>query len=290
MSCCQAANSFGNCVFAPMYTSRVLPAPFVPPPEPPESPPPPPQAARPTVTVVAASTARAERTVVDRICFSLGLVRRGCGPPHVLRLSPRVASATRRRPAVAGCCHRSRCNRWQPLVRAARASQPRAMATLTVHPDRLLPPAPEPRTVARRLYAAVRDLPIVSPHGHVDPRILVDDEAFADPASLFIQPDHYVTRLLHAGGVALDRLGVGEGPLPEDRAREAWRLLCENWHLLRGTPVRYWFDSELSDIFGVPERRGAETADSLYDQIAEQLASPDHRPRPPLFRFRPLVM
>src|SRR3954451_9696419 len=47
MSCCQAANSLGNCVFAPMYTSSVLPAPLVPPPpEPPESPPPPPQAAK----------------------------------------------------------------------------------------------------------------------------------------------------------------------------------------------------------------------------------------------------
>src|SRR4051812_34070974 len=164
------------------------------------------------------------------------------------------------------------------------------MAALMVHPDRLLPSEPAVRDVARRLYAAVRDLPIVSPHGHVDPRILVDDEAFADPASLFIQPDHYVTRLLHAGGVALDRLGVGEGPLPEDRAREAWRLLCENWHLLRGTPVRYWFDSELSDIFGVRERPSADNADALYDQIAEQLAEPGHRPRALLRRFGIEVM
>src|SRR3954454_8466307 len=103
-------------------------------------------------------------------------------------------------------------------------------------------------------------LPIVPPHGHVDPRILVDDEPFTDPASLFIQPDHYVTRLLHAGGVSLDRLGVAEGPLPEERAREVWRLLCENWHLLRGTPVRYWFDSELGEIFGVRERPDAGNA------------------------------
>jgi glucuronate isomerase len=164
------------------------------------------------------------------------------------------------------------------------------MATLTVHPDRLLPAEPEVRTIARRLYEAVRDLPIVSPHGHVDPRILVDDVPFADPASLFIQPDHYVTRLLHAGGVSLDRLGVKEGPLPEDRAREVWRLLCANWALLRGTPVRYWFDSELAEIFGVRERPSADNADALYDQIAEQLAAPDHRPRALLRRFGIAVM
>jgi hypothetical protein len=81
---------------------------------------------------------------------------------------------------------------------------------------------------------------------------------------LFIQPHHYVTRLLHAGGVSLDRLGVGEGPLPEDRARAAWRLLCDNWHLLRGTPVRYWFDTELYS-FGVRERPDEDNADATYD-------------------------
>jgi len=161
-----------------------------------------------------------------------------------------------------------------------------AMATLTVHPDRLLPTEPGVRDLARRLYAAVRELPIISPHGHVNPRILLDDTPFADPTSLFIQPDHYVTRLLHAGGVPLDRLGVAEGPLPEARARAAWRLLCQNWHLLRGTPVRYWFDTELAEIFGVRQRPSAENADTLYDQIAGQLAGPEHRPRALLRRFR----
>jgi len=159
------------------------------------------------------------------------------------------------------------------------------MASLTVHPDRLLPADPGVRDIARRLYDTVRDLPIISPHGHVDPGMLLEDRPFADPASLFIQPDHYVTRLLHAGGVSLDRLGVGEGPMGEARARAAWRELCAHWRLLRGTPVRYWFDSELAGIFGVTERPDAGNADRLYDHIAEQLARPDHRPRALLRRF-----
>ena len=156
---------------------------------------------------------------------------------------------------------------------------------LAPHPDRLLPPDPVLRPIARRLYAAVRDLPIVSPHGHVDPRVLLDDQPFADPASLLIQPDHYVTRLLHAGGVSLESLGVGEGPMPEERARAAWRLLCANWPLLRGTPVRFWFESELADIFGVTQRPGEANADALYDQIAGALRDPGHRPRALLQRF-----
>jgi glucuronate isomerase len=153
------------------------------------------------------------------------------------------------------------------------------------HPDRLLPADPAVREIARRLYAAVRDLPIISPHGHVDPRMLLDDTPFADPTSLFIQPDHYVTRLLHAGGADLSHLGVGEGPMPLERARAAWRLLCEHWDLLRGTPVRYWFDTELADIFDITVRPSAANADELYDQIADQLAKPSHRPRALLERF-----
>jgi glucuronate isomerase len=159
------------------------------------------------------------------------------------------------------------------------------MADLRLHPDRLLPAEPQVREIARRLYTAVRDLPIVSPHGHVDPRLLLDDTPFTDPTSLFVQPDHYVTRLLHAGGITLDRLGVGAGPLPEEQARAAWRLLCANWHLFRGTPVRFWFDAELAEIFEITERPSAANADFLYDVISAKLTQPGHRPRALLQRF-----
>jgi glucuronate isomerase len=158
-------------------------------------------------------------------------------------------------------------------------------APLTLHPGRLLPPDPTIRTIALRLYEAVRDRAIISPHGHVDPRLLLEDQPFTDPTSLLLQPDHYVTRLLHASGVSLDDLGVGQGPLPEDRARKAWQLLCANWRVFRGTPVRYWFDSELGDIFGITERPSAQNADALYDQISARLGEEAFRPCALLARF-----
>jgi glucuronate isomerase len=161
-----------------------------------------------------------------------------------------------------------------------------APAALELHPDRLLPADPTARAVARRLYQAVRDLPIVSPHGHIDPVILRDDVPFTDPAQLFVTPDHYVTRLLHASGVPLPALGVGQGPLSEAAAREAWRLLCTHWSVFRGTPVRYWLESELSEIFGVAVRPSAATADTIYDHLAERLALPEFRPRALYDRFR----
>jgi glucuronate isomerase len=162
--------------------------------------------------------------------------------------------------------------------------------SLVLHPDRLLPADPAEREIARRIYEAVRELAVISPHGHVDPRLLLDDEPFPDPATLFVTPDHYVTRLLHADGVSLEELGVGQGPLSEERGRRAWRLMCERWHLFRGTPVRYWLESELAEIFDVRVRPSAATADVIYDQVAERLPRDDYRPRALYGRFRITVL
>ena len=166
-------------------------------------------------------------------------------------------------------------------------SQP---APLVPHHDRLLPADPAVRAIARRLYSAVRELPITSPHGHVDPTILLDDVPFRDPAELFVTPDHYVTRLLHASGVGLDTLGVGQGPLPEPAAREAWRQLCSHWDAFRATPVRYWLESELAEIFDVVVRPSAATADAIYDQVAERLTKDAYRPRALYDRFNICVL
>jgi glucuronate isomerase len=156
---------------------------------------------------------------------------------------------------------------------------------LRLHPDRLLPADPGLREVARRLYQEVRGLPILSPHGHVPARLLSEDAPFPDPAHLLVTPDHYVTRLLHASGIPLSDLGVARGRLSEPEARAVWRLLCENWSVFRGTPVRYWLEAELAEIFGVTESPAAKNADSLYDQVADCLGRAEFRPRALFRRF-----
>src|SRR3954452_7321113 len=159
-------------------------------------------------------------------------------------------------------------------------------ASLALHADRLLPVDPGTRAIARRLYEAVRDLPVISPHGHVPARMLLADEPFPDPATLFVTPDHYVTRLLHAAGVGLGALGVGEGPLSEERSREVWRLLCAHWDVYRGTQVRFWLEAELGEIFEVTLRPSADTADAIYDHLVERLNQDEYRPRALYERFR----
>ncbi|MGB7963773.1 MAG: glucuronate isomerase [Propionicimonas sp.] len=159
------------------------------------------------------------------------------------------------------------------------------MARLDLHPDRMLPADPTLRPIAREIYQGVRELPIISPHGHVPPQWLADDVPFGDPTSLLITPDHYINRMLHANGVELADLGVGETEFSPERSREAFRLLCSHWKAYRGTPVKFWFESELADIFGIDVTPSAETADEIYDSIAAQLATPAFRPRALYERF-----
>jgi glucuronate isomerase len=157
---------------------------------------------------------------------------------------------------------------------------------LALHPDRLFPADPTTRSIARHLYAEVATLPLISPHGHTDPRWFADDLPFADPVSLLISSDHYLTRMLYSQGVPLEALGV----TPNDGApvagpRQAWRTFAAHSHLFKGTPSGLWLDQVLSEVFGVVHRLEVATADESFDRIAEALAQPDFFPRRLLERF-----
>jgi len=156
-----------------------------------------------------------------------------------------------------------------------------------LHRDRLFPSDPAQRAIAQRLYDDVRALPIVSPHGHTDPAWFAKNEPFADPASLLIAPDHYIYRMLYSQGVPLEQMGVArkDGAPVERDGRLIWRRFAEHWHLFRGTPSRMWMNHALSEVFGVTERLSVESADRIYDHLAERLASPDCRPRALFERF-----
>lgn len=145
-------------------------------------------------------------------------------------------------------------------------------------PARLLPSDPALRAIAEELYSSVAGLPIISPHGHVDPSLLVENKPFANPAELFIFFDHYVTRLLHTQGFGLENFGKGAAGASAD-PREAWRILCSNWHMLLGTSSGYWLTHEFATLFGINEAPSAENADRLYDLIATELLEPRMLPR-----------
>ena len=154
---------------------------------------------------------------------------------------------------------------------------------MLIHTDRLFPSDPGERAIARALYAEVRGLPIVSPHGHTQASWFARNEPFPDPAKLFVQPDHYVYRMLYSQGVSLDELEIGQPELKDPR--RVWRIFASHYHLFRGTPTRLWLDYAFQELFGLEERLSAGTADFYYDTIAERLKTPEFLPRALYERF-----
>jgi glucuronate isomerase len=148
--------------------------------------------------------------------------------------------------------------------------------------NRLFPAEVEARAVAVKLYETVRDLPILSPHGHTDPSWFAKNEAFPNPAALLIQPDHYIFRMLYSQGVSLESLGIlqADGKTPaETDPREVWRIFAKHYYLFRGTPTRLWLDYTLQNQFGMTERLSSENADAYYEVIAKKLTTPEFLPR-----------
>ena len=145
-----------------------------------------------------------------------------------------------------------------------------------LHEDRLLPADPGVRRVARGLFAHVRSLPIVSPHGHVDAGVFAADAPIGDPATELISRDHYLLRMLYSQGVPLESLGVRPrdgGPYELD-GRQIWRRFAEHYPLFRGTPSKLWLDFTLAEVFRVPVALTAETADEVYDALTAALEQP----------------
>jgi hypothetical protein len=151
------------------------------------------------------------------------------------------------------------------------------MTPLTLHPDRLFSSDPAQRDLARGLYATVKDLPIVSPHGHTDPQWYADDEPFSNASALFITPDHYVFRMLYSQGVALEDLAIPRkdgGPVQTD-ARKIWRTFAAHYHLFRGTPTRVWLDHAFTRLSasGSVCRQNPPTGSSIRSTAASRSRS-----------------
>lgn len=156
-----------------------------------------------------------------------------------------------------------------------------------LHEDRFFDPDPAVRSIARDLYAGVRDLPIVSPHGHTDPRWFAENTPFSDPTALIVIPDHYVYRMLYSQGIGLETLGIPthDGTPVETDHLKIWQIFADHFHLFTSTPTGIWLNHELAAVFGIDQKLTGATAMTIYDRIQEQLQSPEFLPRTLYDRF-----
>lgn len=160
-----------------------------------------------------------------------------------------------------------------------------AIQPLALNPDRLFSSDPKVVEIARSLYNKIKDLPIVSPHGHTDPSWFNENENFGNATDLFLKPDHYVFRMLYSQGIKLTDLGIpqhGEqGDMSQAEAadpKKAWQIFADNYHLFPGTPSGYWLDSVFSEVFGFTEKLCSQNAQEYYDKITAALATPEYKP------------
>ncbi|MFZ0661892.1 MAG: glucuronate isomerase [Acidobacteriaceae bacterium] len=152
-----------------------------------------------------------------------------------------------------------------------------------LHDDRLFPAEAATRAIAKRLYNEIKDLPLISPHGHTETAWFASNQPFPDPATLLVQPDHYVYRMLYSQGVPLDQLEIGAPKIRDPR--KVWRTFAENYYLFRGTPTRMWLDYAFQELFDLNERLSGKNADHYYDTISEKLRTPEFLPRALYERF-----
>ncbi|MFP5204550.1 MAG: glucuronate isomerase, partial [Acidobacteriota bacterium] len=154
---------------------------------------------------------------------------------------------------------------------------------MLIDPDRLFPSEAGTRKIARALHEQVRDLPLISPHGHTQAGWFARNEPFPDPATLFVQPDHYVFRMLYSQGISMEELEIGQEVIRDPR--KVWRIFAKHYYLFRGTPTRVWLDYEFQELFGLTERLSEKTADLYFDTIGEKLRTPEFLPRALFERF-----
>ena len=157
-----------------------------------------------------------------------------------------------------------------------------------LYEDRLFPSEEKTREIAKCLYSMIKDLPIISPHGHTDPSWYAENINFKNPAQLFIIPDHYLVRMLCSQGYSHADLGVKtlDGTAYEKDPRKIWNIFAKNYHLFCGTPTRMWLDFVFSEIFEIEHELDESTAESCYDIIDEKLKTQEFKIRNLYKRFR----
>lgn len=153
--------------------------------------------------------------------------------------------------------------------------------TIVLKNNRLFPQDSRSYGIAKNLFEEICDLPIISPHGHTDPRWFAEDSAFSNPTELFVTPDHYLFRMLYSQGVRLEDLGIQrrDGGDVEVDPRKIWKTFAQHYYLFRATPTKMWIDHAFQEVFGIHKALNADTADAIYDHIDAKLKTPEYRPR-----------
>lgn len=123
---------------------------------------------------------------------------------------------------------------------------------------------------ARRLYHQfAADQPILDYHCHLPPRDIAGNRQFANLFEIWLEGDHYKWRAMRANGVP-ERFCTGDAT-PYEKFK-AWAGTVPA--TLRN-PLYHWTHLELKRYFGIDVLLDQSTADAVWQQANQQLATPE---------------
>ena len=124
---------------------------------------------------------------------------------------------------------------------------------------------------AKKLYSAVKDLPIIDYHCHLSPKLIAENYMFKNATDLFLGGDHYKWRQMRTAGVDEEYI-TGNAP-----DYEKFRAFARVMPRLIGNPIYHWTHLELARYFGIYETLSEATCDSVWQRCNELLSREDYR-------------
>lgn len=118
---------------------------------------------------------------------------------------------------------------------------------------------------AKKIYNAVKDLPIIDYHCHISPKMIAENHKFKNAYELFLGGDHYKWRQMRTNGID-EKYITGDA---DDF--DKWMAFAKTLPLLIGNPIYHWTHLELKRYFGIKETLCEKNAKDIWDRINECL-------------------
>ncbi len=124
---------------------------------------------------------------------------------------------------------------------------------------------------AKKLYAMVKDLPIIDYHCHLQPKQIAENYQFKNAFDLFLGGDHYKWRQMRSNGVD-EKYITGDAD-----EYEKFKAFAATMPKLIGNPLYHWTHLELKRYFDIDEPLNEESCERIWNKCNECLAKPEFR-------------
>ena len=125
----------------------------------------------------------------------------------------------------------------------------------------------------KRIFNAVKDLPVIDPHNHADVKEIADNNCYSNAWQLFAATDHYVWELLRKRGVPEELITGKADP------RSKFLAMAKVFPETAGNPLYEWIHLDLRRYFGIDLLLNEENGPKIWEEVNAKLATDAFRPQ-----------